>query len=64
MSRGFQQNGRSMRLAIEGILVYPVGVSGFGLPTAFAASFVSGVLVGIYPWLKAATIHSVCIIRS
>lgn len=53
-----------MSLAISWILSYPVSVSTLGLLTAFAASVASGVLAGIYPSLKAATIHSVDIIRS
>ncbi|HBB18746.1 MAG: hypothetical protein A3J94_08710 [Syntrophus sp. RIFOXYC2_FULL_54_9] len=56
--------GFLMSLAIARILSYPVSVSALGLLTAFAASVASGVLAGIYPSLKATTIHPVDIIRS
>ncbi len=56
--------GFLMSLAIARILGYPVSVSVIGLLTAFAASVASGVLAGIYPSLKATTIHPVDIIRS
>ena len=53
-----------MSLAIAWILSYPVSVSALGLLTAFTASVALGVLAGIYPSLKATTIHPVDIIRS
>lgn len=56
--------GFLMSLAIARILSYPVSISAFGLLTAFAASVASGILAGIYPSLKATTIHPVDIIRS
>jgi putative ABC transport system permease protein len=56
--------GFLMSLAIARILSYPVSVSALGLLTSFAASVASGVLAGIYPSLKATTIHPVDIIRS
>lgn len=56
--------GFLMSLAIARILGYPVSVSALGLLTAFAASVAAGILAGIYPALKATTIHPVDIIRS
>jgi putative ABC transport system permease protein len=56
--------GLLMSLAIAQILRYPAGISVRGLLTAFAASVASGILAGIYPSLKATTIHPVDIIRS
>jgi ABC-type antimicrobial peptide transport system permease subunit len=53
-----------MSLAIARIISYPTSVSALGLLTAFTASVASGVLAGIYPSLKATTIHPVDIIRS
>lgn len=56
--------GLLMSLAIARILGYPLSVSALGLLMAFAASVASGILAGIYPSLKATTIHPVDIIRS
>jgi len=53
-----------MSLAIARVLRYTAGISVRGLLTAFAASVASGILAGIYPSLKATTIHPVDIIRS
>ncbi len=56
--------GLLMSLAIARVLSYPASISVRGLLTAFAASVASGILAGIYPSLKATTIHPVDIIRS
>ena len=56
--------GLLMSLAIAQVLRYPASISVRGLLTAFAASVASGILAGIYPSLKATTIHPVDIIRS
>jgi putative ABC transport system permease protein len=56
--------GLLMSLAIARILGYPASVSALGLLMAFAGSVLSGILAGIYPSLKATTIHPVDIIRS
>jgi len=56
--------GLLMSLAIARVLRYPASISVLGLLTAFAASVASGILAGIYPSLKATTIHPVDIIRS
>ncbi|OHE18538.1 MAG: hypothetical protein A2X96_00210 [Syntrophobacterales bacterium GWC2_56_13] len=56
--------GLLMSLAIARVLGYPSSISVRGLLTAFAASVASGILAGIYPSLKATTIHPVDIIRS
>ena len=56
--------GLLMSLAIARILGYPASVSALGLLMAFAGSVASGILAGIYPSLKATTIHPVDIIRS
>jgi len=56
--------GLLMSLAIARVLRYPASISVHGLLTAFAASVASGILAGIYPSLKATTIHPVDIIRS
>ena len=53
-----------MSLAIAKVLGYPVGVSVPGFLLAFAASALSGIVVGIYPSFKAMQIHPVNIIRS
>ncbi|MBU2252960.1 MAG: ABC transporter permease [Proteobacteria bacterium] len=56
--------GLLMSLAIAQVLRYPASISVRGLLMAFAASVASGILAGIYPSLKATTIHPVDIIRS
>ncbi|MBU2026137.1 MAG: ABC transporter permease [Proteobacteria bacterium] len=56
--------GLLMSLAIAWVLRYPASISVRGLLMAFAASVASGILAGIYPSLKATTIHPVDIIRS
>ena len=56
--------GLMMSLAIARILGYPVSISVLGLLAAFAASAASGILAGIYPSLKATTIHPIDIIRT
>jgi putative ABC transport system permease protein len=56
--------GFMMSLAIARILGYPASVSVVGLLMAFAASVAAGIPAGIYPSLKATTIHPVDIIRS
>ena len=56
--------GLLMSLAIAWVLRYPASISVRGLLTAFAASVASGILAGIYPSMKATTIHPVDIIRS
>ena len=53
-----------MNLAITRVLRYPAGVSLSECLMAFAGSVASGILAGIYPSLKATTIHPVDIIRS
>ena len=56
--------GLLMSLVIAQVLRYPASISVRGLLMAFAASVASGILAGIYPSLKATTIHPVDIIRS
>jgi hypothetical protein len=49
--------GFLMSLAIARVLRYPVAVSGLGLPVAFVASALSGIVAEIYFSFKATQIH-------